>query len=423
MVWFWFGRSGGVLHSHNDDPRCAKVAMGKTKVAAKSSCPTACKGPGIKSGGATNGGRKVVGGVCTGRASKKYGKYRYCGHAGKKAYSGAGTVGCGACKGAPANHGGARPRRAPASHAGGCPGACKAPQIKSGVAKNGGVKLHSGVCTDHASKKYGKYRYCGHAGKAAYSGTGSLSCGACKPPTTPVHGGCPGACKAPQIKSGGSTNGGIKLVSGVCTEQASQKYGKNRYCGHAGKAAYSGKGSLSCGACKAPATHGHRTCPSVCKAPQIKSGQTKNGGIKLVSGVCTEQASKKYGKYRYCGHAGKAAYSGKGSVSCSSCPLPKPRTCPSACKSPQIKSGGSKNGGVKLHSGGVCTEQASKIYGGKYRYCGHAGKAAYSGKGSLSCSACHGVKRKGSCPSVCNMPSVKSGTAKNGGMKLCGRGF
>ena len=60
--------------------------------------------------------------------------------------------------------------------------------------------------------------------------------------------GCPSVCRTPAVVSGAATNGGVKLVNGYCTRQASKKYGTKRYCGRKGKAAYSGAGAVACGA-------------------------------------------------------------------------------------------------------------------------------------------------------------------------------
>lgn len=305
-------------------------------------CPKECQAPIVKKGSKKNGGAPLLKGrKCTGRASKLYGKNRYCGRTGHKAYQGAGTVDCHVC--------GAFKK---------CSKQCQPPIVRKGSKKNGGEPLRNGKCTGRASKLYGKNRYCGSKGHKEYQGKGSVDCEPCaftskhghagrqsrhsarrrrkqpaaKRPSTssrpspsanrekrghaPIvkNGGkCPKNCQAPIVKNGGKSNGGQKMTkNGKCTGWASKLYGEKRYCGHAGKPAYTGKGSVNCQICGA-------ICPKDCRPPIVKPGTTTNGGEPLVTGKCLGRASKFYGKNRYCGHANHAAYNTKGSINCAVC--------------------------------------------------------------------------------------------------------
>ena len=216
-----------------------------------------------------------------------------------------------------------------------CPADCKAPTIRKGSPKNGGVNLANGVCEAWASKKYGNARYCG-TGKS-YAGSGGINC---------ASKGCKGNKGKPERSDKGRTcchaltpkcmacKAGL-TVSAFCSKPENAKLcGVERSDkGRVGKPERSDKGR-----------GGSNSCPAECKLPMVHKGSSKNGGVDLArGGVCEVWASKKYGKARYCGTGN--TYS-NGGINCASkgCKGSTAK-CPADCKAPVVHKG--KQGGLQ----------------------------------------------------------------------------
>jgi hypothetical protein len=334
-------------------PRGASNGAEESKVM----CPTSCGSKKCSDGPATNGGQKLVGGVCTARCSGETNGTRYCGEG--KEYEGCDSVDCGSCvPGAvPTN----KPTLKPSS--GPTPGPTPSPTPSpSCVPSCAPTPDPTDVPTPPTPCPSCKPTPCPTHEPTAppTSEPSGTNCPTPRPPcptgapTTaptgrptfylppapasppckkpcgqPKQAYCPTACTAPTCAQGDAAKGGIKLMgpsSNVCIARCSRsdEAQSQRYCGIG--PLFEGGDSMDCSGChpgvvraRAEKFPPRGKCPSVCFAPNCKEGSADNGGATIISGVCTAHCSRSdiYGGLRYCG-IGKPYESGD-SADCTQC--------------------------------------------------------------------------------------------------------
>ena len=146
----------------------------------------------------------------------------------------------------------------------------------------GGVPVVDGVCQDFCS--FGTNRYCGASYLYKFLG---MDC-------TPCGNSCPAECST--CLSGGSWDGGVPVVDGVCQDFCSV----NGYCGAAEVYKSGGTDCTPCG----------NGCPYACKT--CLSGGSWDGGVPVVDGVCQDFCSVN-------GYCGAADVYKSGGTDCATC--------------------------------------------------------------------------------------------------------
>jgi hypothetical protein len=321
-------------------------------------CPTTCGARKCKDGPESNGGMKLVRGVCTARCSTEKDGWRYCGQGAD--YETCDSVDCGSCVPGPAE-----PTKSPSKKPTGgptpaptpCPTPCPScqptpcptpdPTPESAPPTCAPTKCPTKCPTPTPTGCPTPEPSCSNCPTPAPpQPTGTPTGGPTQRPTfwlppaprpppckgpcgQPKQAYCPSACTSPTCVRGDIRNGGTELEGphgNTCVGRCSRSdVGQSqRSCGIGPE--YEGGDSLDCSAChpgvgqaRASKVKPHAPCPPVCQAPHCQDGSPDNGGALLMNGMCTTHCSRSeiYGGIRYCG-IGKE-YEDGDSVDCTQC--------------------------------------------------------------------------------------------------------